>query len=176
MRSDSKSLQASDDGITSLWCDIVYVGPVGGRRQLCRVVWPGGGRSRDLGRSAGVSGLRGGAVLVLVRRLVGTIEKSMPTVSWRLGALRLWLRRRPARGRGLGGGSVGLAGWGGAWGAGVAGVWRSAGVGGQRGGRPALGRCWLGPGRGGGSRRPGSRRWGAGGACWAWRGGVQVWA
>ena len=73
----------------------VYVGPVGGRRQVDRVVWLGGGRAWGWGRSAGVLGPRARASLVLVRRLAGTIEKSTPSVSWRFGALRLWLRRGP---------------------------------------------------------------------------------
>ena len=76
----------------------VYVGPDGGRRQLDRVVWLGGGRAWGWGRSAGVLGPRAEASLVLARRLAGTIEKSTPSVSWRFGALRLWLRRGPAGG------------------------------------------------------------------------------
>ena len=163
----------------------VYVGPDGGRRQPDRVVWLGSGRAWGWGRSAEVLGPRAESSLVLARRLAGTIEKSTPSVSWRFGALRLWLRRGPAGGRGRGGMRVGLAGRGRAWGAGVVGVWRGVALGGrcggrgmafgeQCGGRPALGGCWLVLELGGGSWRPGAGHWGAEGACWAWRGGVPV--
>ena len=80
----------------------VYVGPDGGRRQPDRVVWLGSGRAWGWGRSAEVLGPRVESFLVLARRLAGTIEKSTPSVSWRFGALRLWLRRGPAGGRGRG--------------------------------------------------------------------------
>ena len=72
----------------------VYVGPDGGRRQPDRVVWLGSERAWGWGRSAEVLGPRAESSLVLARRLAGTIEKSTPSVSWRFGALRLWLRRR----------------------------------------------------------------------------------